>query len=293
MVVSMTGYGQSEMENEEGRIVTEIKSVNHRFLDIQFRFPRELSILENECRKYISKKMKRGKIDVHITIEGFSPSLKKARIDWALLQHFLDHAEELEKLNIFDSRLDLQSFLFHPDIVVIEENVNLKDEWKEAIMESVYRATADLLEMKVEEGKQLQNDLETRVERLKRWISSMEKEAPLVAQQYRERLRERIQQLLQDQYEVDEQRLLTEVAIFSDKINIEEELTRLRSHSDQFLHVLHQKEPKGRKLDFLLQEMNREINTIASKANHIPLSHLAVDVKSELEKMKEQVQNIE
>lgn len=293
MVVSMTGYGRSDVETEEGRIVTEIKSVNHRFLDIQFRFPRELSILEHSCRKYISEKMKRGKIDVHISIEGFSPSFKHSRIDWTLLRHFLDHAEELEKLNIFDSRLDLQTFLFHPDIVVIEENVDLKDEWKEAIMESVRLATDDLLQMKREEGKQLLFDLETRVQRLKEMISSMEQEAPLVVKEYRQRLEERMKEFLKDENEADEQRLLTEVALFSDKINIEEELTRLRSHCDQFLHVLYQTEPKGRKLDFLIQEMNREINTIGSKAHHVTLSHLAVDVKSELEKMKEQIQNIE
>ncbi|MFB4162606.1 YicC/YloC family endoribonuclease [Alteribacillus sp. JSM 102045] len=293
MSVSMTGFGRSIVEQDGGRILVEMKSVNHRFCDIQFRMPRQLLPLEGRLRKLVLEKVERGKVDVFISLEGISPSAKQARVDWPLLTQMIDQAEELDKLNVFDSRLKLQDFLLHPDIVVIEESSNMEKGWQEAIEQAVTKAANGLHEMRTEEGKRLEADVKKRINTIHYLTSRLQDQAPAVVSAYRERLHDRIRELMDGEYEPDESRLLTEAAVFADKTNIDEELTRLFSHCDQFIISLEAEGAKGRKLDFLIQEMNREMNTIGSKANNTSLSHLVVDLKSELEKVKEQVQNIE
>ncbi|SDH91912.1 TIGR00255 family protein [Alteribacillus bidgolensis] len=293
MSVSMTGFGRAILEQDGGSILVEMKSVNHRFCDIQFRMPRQLLSLEDRLRKCVLEKVERGKIDVFITLEGISPSTKEVNVDWSLLDQYIDQAEELDRLNVFESKLRLQDFLLHPDIAPIEESPQMKEEWQEAIEKAVSKAANELHKMRVEEGIRLQNDVRKRIENMHHLTSQLQEQAPEVVSLYRERLYERIREFIDGEYEPDETRLLQEVAFFAEKINVDEELTRLFSHYDQFILSLEADGAKGRKLDFLGQEMNREINTIGSKANSASLSHLVVDLKSELEKVKEQVQNIE
>ncbi|RSL31283.1 YicC family protein [Salibacterium salarium] len=294
MTKSMTGYGSYALEKEKGRVLIEMKSVNHRFCDIQFRMPRQLLHMESILRQRIQENIERGKIDVFVTLEGVARSSKDAEVDWSLLHRMLDQAEEMEQLNIFDSTLRLQDFLLHPDIVTVQEGTELDQEWEQAVQEAVSKAAVNLYNMRVREGEALQADFLTRIETIQKNTYDIQEQAPDVVSAYRDRLQDRIRDFMNDSgYEAEEQRLLTEVAVFSEKANIDEELTRLLSHCDQFVHTLHEHGAKGRKLDFLVQEMNREANTIGSKANNAALSHLVVDIKSELEKIKEQVQNIE
>ncbi|WP_026701006.1 YicC/YloC family endoribonuclease [Salibacterium aidingense] len=294
MSVSMTGYGSGAAEHGNGRVFVEMKSVNHRFCDIQFRMPRALYYLEDTIRRIIQQKIERGRIEVFITLEGEARSAKDASIDWNLLHRLLDQADEMEQLNVFDSRLRLQDFLLHPDIVAVEEQSGMDENWEEHVKKAVEDAADQLSDMRKKEGGTLRSDLLARIETVQSRTKEISEQAPLVVDTYRKRLQERMKEFLKEAaYDGDDQRLMTEVAVFSEKANIEEELTRLFSHCDQFSTVLYEQGAKGRKLDFLVQEMNREANTIGSKANSASLSHLVVEIKSELEKMKEQVQNIE
>ncbi|WP_240375245.1 YicC/YloC family endoribonuclease [Bacillus piscicola] len=293
MTVSMTGYGRAWMDQDGGRILVEIKSVNHRFREIQFRMPRQLAFLEDRLRRLIAAAVERGKLDVFITMEGTVPVSKEAQLDWDLVHQFLDHADDLEKLNVFDSRLNLESFLFHPEIMTVEESSELNESWVHAAESTVSEAVRRLTVMRRSEGEKLHEDLEKRLENITSLTTALQKQAPAVVEEYRSRLKEKIHALLHGHGEVDEQRMITETAIFADKIDTAEEITRLFSHCSQFSQILTQQGSKGRKLDFLVQEMNREMNTIGSKANNASMSHLVVELKSELEKIKEQVQNIE
>ncbi|MFB5660621.1 YicC/YloC family endoribonuclease [Alteribacillus sp. HJP-4] len=293
MTVSMTGYGRSSDRWEEGSVTVEIKTVNHRFCDIQFRMPHQLLSLEESLRKEINGVIERGKVDVFITMEGSAISVKRPQTNWNLLSDLLREAEEMEKLDAFDARLSLEAFLLHPDIVTIEEKADVNEKWHPLIVNTVRDAARQLYAMRVQEGVLLEEDMLSRIERVEKWTAFLQHKAPEVISAYQQRLEERVKDFLHGNYEADEARILTEVAVFADKTNIEEETTRLTSHCTQFRSILQDRGQKGRKLDFLVQEMNREMNTIGSKANNAEISHLVVDLKSELEKIKEQVQNIE
>ncbi|MGY4689766.1 YicC/YloC family endoribonuclease [Salibacterium sp. K-3] len=290
----MTGYGSSTAESAEGRITVEMKSVNHRFCDIQFRMPQALNYLEDTLRREIQETVERGRVDVFISLEGEALSGRDVTVDWELLHQFLDRADEMEQWNVFDSRLRLQDFLLHPDITAVKERNGLHEKWESGVKEAVREAALHLSEMRKKEGAALQQDLKERIAKVRQNADDIFEEAPAVVEAYRKRLQERIHDIMKDtSYEPDEQRLLTETAVFSDKADVEEELTRLLSHCSQFESILGENGAKGRKLDFLVQEMNREANTIGSKANSAELSRIVVEIKSELEKIKEQVQNIE
>ncbi|SFP05744.1 YicC/YloC family endoribonuclease [Salibacterium halotolerans] len=294
MLRSMTGYGSSTVETGEGRITVEMKSVNHRYCDILFRMPRALNYLEDTLRRRVQEKVERGRVEVFISLEGEARSKRDVTVDWGLLHQFLDRADEMEQWNVFDARLRLQDFLLHPDISAVEERSGLNDTWESGVEEAVKEASADLSEMRQKEGEALQADLENRLAVIKQEAEDIYRNAPSVVEAYRRRLYERIQEAIRETgYAPDEQRLLTEAAVFADKADVQEEVTRLFSHCSQFSSILGEEGAKGRKLDFLMQEMNREANTIGSKAGSAELGRIVVEMKSELEKMKEQVQNIE
>ncbi|SFE40238.1 YicC/YloC family endoribonuclease [Alteribacillus iranensis] len=293
MTVSMTGFGHAQSQYKDGRIIVEIKSVNHRFCDIQFRMPRQLMMLEEQLQTLVRKKVARGKVDVFISLEGISPSTKRTSVDRELLHHYLDEADQLEQYNLFDPRLSLQEFLFHPDIVTVEEETKMAQDCMDEIKAAVQLAVDQLFEMRLAEGKKLFEDIIQRIDMIRGLTANIERQAPKVVDYYMNRLHQRIAELLDGRYELEQERVLTETAVFADKINVEEEITRMYAHCDQFISIMEDRGAKGRKLDFLVQEMNREANTIGAKANDATLSHLVVEVKSELEKIKEQVQNIE
>ncbi|SEN16331.1 YicC/YloC family endoribonuclease [Lihuaxuella thermophila] len=291
-LMSMTGYGRGEIDKNGIRYVTEIRSVNHRFLEIVIRLPHGWMGLEEAIRKQVQQVVKRGRVDVFISLEGQLQPERTVQVDWGLIESFIQVGRQVEERLGIESRITLADLISKPEFWLIEEPKWEADDHRDAVFQSVERACLDLKEMRQREGEHLGNDLMQRVKAILALASKMKEEAPQAVRQMQNRLQDRMNELLQGR-EYDPDRLLMEVAIFADKADISEELTRLESHANQFMDALGSADPVGRRLDFLIQEMNREVNTIGSKANLRSISALVVDCKSELEKMKEQVQNIE
>ncbi|MBA4494194.1 YicC/YloC family endoribonuclease [Paenactinomyces guangxiensis] len=291
-LMSMTGYGRGEIDNNGIRFLTEIRSVNHRFLEIVVRLPHGWLSLEEAIRKQVQQVIRRGRVDVFITAEGNLQSERKVEVDWGIVESFVQVGKQVEERLGISGSLTIADLINKPECWIIEEPEWDVDEYREALLQSVEEACQDLKKMRQREGRHLAGDLSGRVQTIVRLVDKMKQKAPLAVEHIQNRLHARMQELLAGR-EFDENRLLTEVAVFADKADITEELIRLESHARQFLLALSSTEPVGRRLDFLIQEMNREANTIGSKANIQSISSLVVDCKSELEKMKEQVQNIE
>lgn len=272
----------------------EMKSVNHRFLEISVRMPRDLLALEETIKKKIGDYVKRGKIDVFISIEKAEENSGKLHINWTLAEEYFAAYQQLrERFPFEESSVRPVELMNLPEVIRIEEVQKDAQQYLPPILQSVESACQQLIHMRQSEGNHLQEDLTNRILFITQLVDQIRDRGPLVIQHFRDRLSNRMKEFLNGQWEVDEGRILTEVAAFAEKANIDEELTRLASHCKQFLSNLNSTDSVGRKLDFLVQEMNREANTIGSKANDLEISKLVVDLKAELEKMKEQVQNIE
>lgn len=292
MVNSMTGFGRTTLEQDGREITIELKSVNHRYLDLGFRMPRAINFVEDTLRGVISSELSRGHVDVFVYYKNNREDARKVNIDTNLLGEYLVAARAAAAE--FDLRDDigLSAALRLPDITEIVE----KDEDREAVCklvaEACRKACAELKDMRAKEGARLYTDLYGKSETVEKIGESIALRAPMVVEEYRIKLNERIEKLLAD-VDVDRARLATEVAIFADKASIDEELVRLKSHIVQFRAMLDGTEPAGRKLDFIVQEMNREFNTMGSKANDGEIVNLVIQGKGEIEKIREQVQNIE
>jgi uncharacterized protein (TIGR00255 family) len=289
---SMTGYGRGEAEAGGIRVLAEIRSVNHRFLEIVVRLPHGWMALEDAVKKKVQQTVRRGRVDVFISVEGTVLPERKVQVDWPLLESLIQAGRELEEKWGIHGDLSLSDLMQKPELWVIDEPKWDAEAHRETLLMAVEAACRELLDMRAREGEVLARDLTGRMHTLLALVEKMEAEAPLVEKQVKERFRSRLSEWLAGS-DVEPERLLMEVAIWVEKADITEELTRLKSHAHQFLETLTQCEPVGRRLDFLLQEMNREVNTIGSKTPLKSISSWVVDCKSELEKMKEQVQNIE
>jgi uncharacterized protein (TIGR00255 family) len=291
MVISMTGFGRSRIASASFSVNVEVKTVNHRFSEINVRMPRQLLKVEDKIKKKLNEHLRRGRAEVYIMIEGEGAVTRKIQVDWKLLEeYYLFIKQARDKFNIEGTVL-LQDLLTRNEFLHIEENEVGNEELEELVLKATEEAVLLCKQMRVIEGEELKKDLLASLIQLDSNIEELKEFAPLVVSAYKERLMKRIEELVQGQ--IDETRVLTEVAIFADKIDINEELTRLKSHNQQFKQTLSEMEPIGRKLDFLVQEMNREANTIGSKANDSTITKKVVEIKSLLEKLKEQVQNIE
>jgi uncharacterized protein (TIGR00255 family) len=291
MVTSMTGFGRSKKETDSFFVSVEVKTVNHRFSEFYIRMPRQFNQIEDKIKKKLSSSIHRGRIEVYITVEGEGMVQRKVLVDWDLLDHYVKSIEKIQQKYVLEHGLSLRDLLSNEDIIHIEENETGNEDLERIVLEAVEEAMLSVKQMRDTEGYALGKDVSSRLQRFQEIVIDVEKMAPTVVNMYRERLSKRIHEFVGAQ--VDEARILTEVAIFADKADINEELTRLNSHIKQFEKILTLREPIGRKLDFLLQEMNREVNTIGSKANDSEIAKEVVEMKSILEKMKEQVQNIE
>ncbi|MBR0206082.1 MAG: YicC family protein [Clostridia bacterium] len=289
---SMTGYGRG-MAFKEGRELTiELKSVNNRFLDIGMKLPRQLSFLEDSLRKLLNDALSRGHVDVFVNYRNLRSDAKTVRVDEALLKAYIASARESAKnLDLVDD-LTLSRALTLPDVTTIlpadEDQQALADLGREAMT----MAIDGLKAMRLKEGERLKLDLSGRMDAMTGFAAVIEKRAPAVAEEYRAKLTARIEEML-GETEVDRARLATEVAIFADRAAIDEEIVRLNTHLIHFRELLAAGEPVGRKMDFLVQEMNRECNTIGSKANDAELTSIVLLCKAEIEKLREQIQNIE
>ncbi|GAB6929736.1 YicC family protein [Paenibacillus sp. JCM 10914] len=295
MSLSMTGYGQSAVDFQGYSLSFEVKSVNHRHCEVVFRMPREWACFEDSLRKAVQKRIGRGRVDVYINKENNSES-RRAVLDHGMVQAYLKAAEELKSYGVAGD-LAMRDILSLPDILISPDGFPMdkakQEQWNDALLQGLEEALDGLIQMRSKEGTFLIKDIEGRVDRLQRLHREMEEMAPRVTEDYRRRLRQRIESLHDGALAVDEHIFGMEVALFAERSNVDEELIRLNSHLEQCRELLYQKSPVGRKLDFLIQEMNREVNTIGSKANHLTLVNRVVDLKAELEKIREQAANVE
>ncbi len=286
----MTGFGRGKKNEGSFTAIVEVKSVNHRFSEYQIRMPKQLLYLEDKIKKKISEYVQRGRTEVYITVEGQSLTSRHVQIDWALLDEYVNYITDIKKKYAIETEITLQDVTREELILIVDKETN-NENVECVLLAAVEEACQQLCQMRKLEGVELEKDLNSNFRKLNERLSELKEQAPKVVQQYQEKLAKRMSDFLNGQ--VDEARLLTEVAIFADKSDINEEVTRLYSHINQFSQTLPVNEPIGRKLDFILQEMNREVNTIGSKANDSSIAFFVVEMKSLLEKMKEQVQNIE
>lgn len=294
MIKSMTGFGRGEYNDGKRNIIVEIKSVNHRYSDISVRMPRRYSFVEDKVKNTIKEKIKRGKIDVSVMVENLTENDVNIKLNTMIAQQYYDNLKELQRQFEVSGDITLQYLAGMPDVLKAIPDVDDEEEMAKCILQPVREAAANLEAMRMVEGEKLAKDLVMRGEIIKGLVDQIEERAELVPKAYTEKLRERIQELIGNSVNIPEDRILVEAAIFADKCNVTEELTRLNSHMDQMKAIIEQSsQPDGKKLDFLVQEMNREANTIGSKANDITVTNLMLQVKAEIEKIREQVQNIE
>lgn len=292
MLKSMTGYGKGEAATPQGTFLVEIRSVNHRYGEISVRLPRMFYALENEIKKQAAAVLKRGKIDISVQWDETSATDTAPQLDMVLARGYYDAYSRLAKeLNLPQDAAP--SFIMSQKGVMKEAAGAVDEtELQPSLREAVGAAVAALNDMRVVEGEALARDLQTRRGQIAEWSAVIGERTPLVVGEYQQKLKLRLEQLL-DGATVDEGRLAQEVALLADRSDVTEELVRLASHFSQFDEALRSAEPVGRKLDFLMQEMNREVNTIGSKSNDAGITNLVIQIKAEMEKMREQVQNVE
>ena len=293
MAKSMTGFGRASGENGKKLIFSvEVKSINHRYLDVNVRLPKNLVSLENNIRKEIANKINRGKIDVAVNYKNYIENNSSLKLNVAKSDEYMEILNQIKsRYNIKDD-ITVSMIADYPDVIVSEENEeDLNEIWKE--LKPVLNEAIDMnLSMRTVEGDKLKEDIKLKCSVIKQKIQQIEEDAKLSSKKYEERLYEKIKELVSD-VNIDENRIATEVAIFADKVDIDEEIIRFYSHLNQMHLTLDLNEPIGRKMDFIVQEMNREANTIASKSIDIEITNLVIDIKNVIEKIREQIQNIE
>jgi len=288
----MTGYGKAEFCQSDINITVEIKTINNRYLDINIKMPRMLLPLEDKIRKLISSRLNRGRADIYINLYDKREKEINVNIDMGLVKGYIAAAKMLnEKLDIVND-INVSNLFKMPDIVKTDDKNNDSQQYSEMLSNCVMLALDNLNTMRQNEGMAIKNDILKKLNILKDYTKKIELKAPLVVENYKTRLNAKITEAL-DKVEIDQTRLLNEVAFFTDKSSIDEELIRLKSHYSQLENILKETEPTGRKLDFLVQELNREVNTICSKSTDTDITNNALILKSEIEKIREQVQNIE
>jgi len=292
VLYSMTGYGRYEQEFEEYSASVEVRSVNGRYLDINLRIPDVLSPFEGELRRTISEYFERGQISVKISLNGAEEKYSQLAVNMNLLHHYRRLIEEIRRELNLSNEPTLSDFLDLPDLFTVEQNMPDGSFILEHVNTILRQALRDIRQMQEREGKSLQADLIERLQWLQEAVQTIEKRARENARTVKKNLEMRISELLEDT-QIDESRLAQEAAYLVDKVDITEETVRLKSHIDQFRVLLETDGGIGKKLNFLLQEMNREVNTIGAKANNAEISHVVVDCKNEIEKLREQVQNVE
>lgn len=293
MIRSMTGYGKQSLNVDGREYQIEIKSVNHRYLDINIKMPKTLSYLEETVKKEISEKIKRGKVDVFITYENNSKEGRNITINKELAKLYIEQLKELAEEEKISRNIEVMEIAKFPDILTIkadEEDKKIKQE----IIQVTTEATNKILEMKAIEGEKIAQDLLQRISKIENKIMEISSKSTGLIEEYVVKLEKRIQEILKTE-EIDKSRIAQEVVIYADKCSIQEEITRLKSHIYQFRNLItnNQNETIGKKLDFIIQEMNRETNTIGSKANNLEITNGVIDIKTEIEDIREQIQNIE
>lgn len=291
MIKSMTGYGKSSSHVNQRNYQVEIKSVNHRYLDVTTRLPKQLSFLEEEIKKKISEVIKRGKVDVIVTFENNSDEGRSIVINQQIAKLYIEQLKKLAEEEQIESNIEVTEIAKYPDVLNVQMNQE-DDILKDELMPVINEALKLLVEMREREGIKIAEDLKIRIKKIGEKILGISQKSTGLIQEYVVKLEKRIKEILQND-EIDKSRIAQEVVIYADKCSIEEEITRLHSHIEQFHTILESEGPSGKRLDFIIQEMNREINTIGSKSNSVEITNGVIDVKTELENIREQIQNIE
>lgn len=292
MVRSMTGFGRAKKEIDSLDITVEIKSVNHRYFEFSARLPRSYNFLEEKLKSFLSEYISRGKVEISVMIEDNSQNATMVEIDRDYANAYITALKQLSKEFKIKNDIGASSFVGNNDLFKIRRKVADDQTVQNAVLTVAKEALDNFIEMRSIEGERLLNDVKSRTAYILKKVEFIEERSPETVKLYKERIEQKIKELLNDTAP-DEQRILTEVAIFADKVAVAEETVRLRSHIKQFEDLLSDTNPVGRKLDFIVQEMNRETNTIGSKAQDIEIAHTVVDIKSEIEKIREQIQNME
>lgn len=292
MPKSMTGYGRTEGETSLGRMLVESRSVNHRYSDINLRLPKRLIPLENRIKELIRSQVSRGRIDVSIKLDAREGEKVQLEVDFNLAEQYVEALLSLKEKFQLKGEVTLELLAGAKDLISFKEESGEVEPFYQEIVSLVKRSLTEMDEMKRSEGEALARDIRMRMERIKQQLEEIKALSPVYAEAYQGRLRERIQSLLKGM-EVDPNRLEQEIAFLAERTDITEEIVRAMSHLHQFSQFFQTDEPVGRKMDFLIQEIHREVNTASSKANDAEISRKVVEIKSELEKIREQVQNIE
>lgn len=292
MIKSMTGFGAGDCENQDFKVHVEIKAVNQRYLETNYHMPYSLNMFENSLTKTIKEYASRGKLDINIRFQDRRDKTVNIAVDKGLVEAYGKALLEIQCQLQLTSPITASQIAAYPDVLKIaEENQDLETA-EPVLLTAVREALENFVAMRTAEGKNIQADLLSRINTLESFVGELEKLAPEIVASYKQRLENLLEEYLAKE-NIEQSRLIQEVALFTDKVNYTEETVRLRSHFAQFRSIITSDEPVGRKLDFLIQEMNREINTVASKANSSGAAQFVVDVKSEIEKIREQIQNIE
>lgn len=292
MIQSMTGFGRCQKTLGSRDITVEIKAVNHRYLEFSSRLPRSLGFIEDKLKAQVQSRIARGKVEVSVTVAEQKGSASRVTLNEELALSYLEELRIFARKNGLTDDLTLSDFCRLPDLfttrmVEVDEDALWRD-----ISETADGALDSFIAMRRREGEKLSADLAAKLYNILTLVEAVERRSPETVEAYRQRLYKKLGELLADR-QIDDSRVLTEAALFADKVAVDEETVRLRSHIDQFRHILTLEEPVGRKLDFLVQEMNREANTIGSKAQDAEMARIVVELKSEIEKVREQIQNIE
>lgn len=294
MIKSMTGFGRGEYSDGKRNVMVEIKTVNHRYSDINVKMPKRYSFAEEAIKSIIRRTIKRGKAEVSIIVENLTEEDITVKLNTLVAKQYIENLKELQDVYELGGEIDIKLVATLPDVMKAIPDVDDEEEVMKVIEQAVSLAAENLDKMRAVEGEKLAEDLMMRAGIIRDLVKRIDERAPFVVKDYTERLTNRIKELVEDAVAVPEERILMEAAVFADKSNITEELVRLDSHMIQLNDILEKSsEPVGKKLDFLVQEMNREANTIGSKSNDMEITSLMLETKSEIEKIREQVQNIE
>ena len=292
MIKSMTGFGRCEVAEGNRKFTVEMKSVNHRYLDINIKMPKKLNFFESAIRTELKNYISRGKVDVFISYEDFSEESGSLKYNSALAAEYLKYLRQMASDFGLDDDIRVSTLSRYPEVLVMEEqNIDEEELWKD-LQKAIRGAAEGFVQTRIVEGEHLLSDLTEKLDGMLEHVDFITERSPKLVKEYREKLEQKVKELLGDA-QVDENRLLTEVTIFADKICVDEEIVRLRSHIMMVKNTLIEGGSIGRKLDFIVQEMNREANTILSKSTDLEISNRGIELKTEIEKVREQIQNIE
>lgn len=292
MIKSMTGFGRCELSDENRKITVELKSVNHRYLDANIKMPKKLNFFEAGIRTLLKEYIQRGKVDIYISYEDYSEKTVMVKYNSAIAGEYLKYLRQMSQEFELEDDIRVSTLSRYPEVFTMEEQPMDEDEIWSMLQAALRKACEQFVDTRVAEGERLKADLVEKLNHMLENVAKVEERAPQILEEYRQKLEEKVYDLLGDT-QIDESRLSTELVLFADKICTDEETVRLKSHIQSMLDTLECSDGIGRKLDFIAQEMNREANTILSKANDLETSNIAIELKTGIEKVREQIQNVE